>query len=143
MDTRDFYKIVVALDRKAKAAPVKKECGCGGNCKCNKSQVTESRNVLNLLASMPNNRGRDPFEMVYDALSGTAGREVENELQAKYEEIARDNGWHPDDDFEKIINTMIDDYYDSKSVDEEDETLDDSATQELAEIKSLTFRHEI
>ena len=49
MDTRDLYKIVVALDRKAKAAPVKKECGCGGNCKCNKSQVTESRNVLNLL----------------------------------------------------------------------------------------------
>lgn len=29
------------------------------------------------------------------------------------------------------------------SVDEEDETLDDSATQELAEIKSLTFGHEI
>ena len=50
----------------------------------------------------------DPFELVYNALSGDHGEEVRQKLQDMYDEVVIDNGFHPDDDFEKIIDRVID-----------------------------------
>ena len=50
----------------------------------------------------------DPFEYVYEGISGTHGVETMNILQDMYNDIAIDFRLHPDDDFERIIEIMVD-----------------------------------
>lgn len=50
----------------------------------------------------------DPFEYIYEGISGTHGVEVRDYLTAMYSDVSIDFRLHPDDDFEKIIDIMLD-----------------------------------
>jgi hypothetical protein len=79
----------------------------------------------------------DPFELVYDAISGNHGETIRAAMQEMYDDIVIDFGLHPDDDFEKVIDKMLD-YLDADSVMKEDEQLD-----ELSDIKRLAGQEEV
>jgi hypothetical protein len=79
----------------------------------------------------------DPFDLVYDAISGKHGETIRAAMQDMYDDIVIDFGLHPDDDFEKIIDKMLD-YLDADAVVKEDEQLD-----ELADIKRLSGQEEV
>jgi hypothetical protein len=53
-------------------------------------------------------KSNDPFEMIYGAISGDFGDEIRKEMQAMYDDVVSDSRYHPDDDFEKIIQVMVD-----------------------------------
>jgi len=50
----------------------------------------------------------DPFQVVYDGISGHFGEDARMKLQDIYDDVVIDHGFHPDDDFEKIIDIVID-----------------------------------
>lgn len=50
----------------------------------------------------------DPFEFVYEGISGTHGPLLMEYLTNMYSDVAIDYAKHPDDDFEDIISIMID-----------------------------------
>jgi hypothetical protein len=79
----------------------------------------------------------DPFELVYDAISGKHGESIRTAMQDMYDDIVIDFRLHPDDDFEPIIDKMLD-YLDADAVVKEDEQLD-----ELAAIKRLAGQEEV
>lgn len=68
-------------------------------------------------------RVNDPFGMIYDAISGDYGEEIRNEFQDMYDDIVNDSGYllHPDDDFEKIINAMVDQLVADEPLNEQDD----------------------
>ena len=82
----------------------------------------------------------DPFEMIYGAISGDYGEEIRNAFQEMYDEVVIDSQGrlHPDDDFETIISTIVDQYVDDGEVYETDEHL-----AELAAIKKLAGQEEV
>lgn len=49
----------------------------------------------------------DPFDFIYEGISGAHGVEAQKTLTEMYNDISIDCGLHPDDDFEKIIERMI------------------------------------
>jgi hypothetical protein len=49
----------------------------------------------------------DPFEYVYEGISGTHGVEIRDYLTDMYQQVSIDGRLHPDDDFEEIINYML------------------------------------
>lgn len=57
----------------------------------------------------------DPFDLVYDAISGKHGETIRAAMQEMYDDIVIDFRLHPDDDFEKVIDKMLD-YLDADSV---------------------------
>ena len=67
-------------------------------------------------------RSNDPFEMIYNAIAGDYGDEIRMAFQEMYDDVVNDSGYrlHPDDDFEKIINTIVDQLVDDMN--EEDST---------------------
>ena len=77
----------------------------------------------------------DPFELVYDAISGKHGEPIRTAMQDMYDDIVIDFRLHPDDDFEKIIDKMLD-YLDADSG--MNEQID-----ELADIKRLAGQDEV
>jgi hypothetical protein len=79
----------------------------------------------------------DPFELVYDAISGNYGETIRAAMQDMYDDVVIDFGLHPDDDFEKVIDKMLD-YLDADAVVKEDEQLD-----ELSDIKRLAGQEEV
>ena len=79
----------------------------------------------------------DPFDLVYDAISGKHGETIRAAMQEMYDDIVIDFRLHPDDDFEPIIDKMLD-YLDADAVVKEDEQLD-----ELADIKRLSGQEEV
>jgi hypothetical protein len=79
----------------------------------------------------------DPFDLVYDAISGKHGETIRAAMQEMYDDIVIDFRLHPDDDFEKVIDKMLD-YLDADSVVKEDEQLD-----ELSDIKRLSGQEEV
>jgi hypothetical protein len=76
----------------------------------------------------------DPFEMVYDAISGNYGESIRAAMQEMYDDVSIDHGLHPDDDFEKIIHIVVDQLVD----DSEDYKLD-----EISDIKRLSGQEEV
>ena len=80
-------------------------------------------------------RSTDPFEMIYNALSGDYGEDVRVAFQEMYDDIVIDSHGrlHPDDDFETIINTIVDQYVD------DGEGYEDDHLDELAAIKKLAL----
>jgi hypothetical protein len=65
-------------------------------------------------------------QLLYKALSkGSMGPEVQNYLQDMYDEVARDNGWHPDDDHDEIEQRMWDEINDEYGMGEGIPTTDD------------------
>jgi hypothetical protein len=77
----------------------------------------------------------DPFDLVYDAISGKHGEPIRAAMQDMYDDIVIDFRLHPDDDFEKIIDKMLD-YLDADSG--MNEQID-----ELADIKRLAGHEEV
>ena len=76
----------------------------------------------------------DPFELVYDAISGKYGEAIRVAMQDMYDDIVIDFRLHPDDDFEPIIDKMLD-YLDADSGMSEQ-------IDELADIKRLAHGEE-
>jgi hypothetical protein len=76
----------------------------------------------------------DPFEMIYNAISGDYGEEIRNAFQEMYDDVVNDSGYrlHPDDDFEKIIDTIVDQLVN-------DSRIDVVENDELALIKKLAL----
>jgi hypothetical protein len=79
----------------------------------------------------------DPFELVYDAISGKYGETIRAAMQEMYDDVVIDFRLHPDDDFEKIIDKMLD-YLDADAVVKESEQID-----ELSDIKRLSGQEEV
>jgi hypothetical protein len=50
----------------------------------------------------------DPYQFVYECLSGDHGDEAQTTMSNLYASISVDEGFHPDDDFEQIIERMLD-----------------------------------
>jgi hypothetical protein len=50
----------------------------------------------------------DPFDYVYDCISGNRGIAAMEAMNELYNDIAVDCRLHPDDDFEDIIGLMLD-----------------------------------
>jgi hypothetical protein len=77
-------------------------------------------------------KSNDPFEMIYNAISGDYGEEIRHTFQEMYDDVVIDSHGrlHPDDDFEPIINTIVDQLVD-----------DSSGYDELDEIKRLALGH--
>lgn len=78
----------------------------------------------------------DPFEMIYDAISGNYGDEIRNAMQEMYDDVVNDSGYrlHPDDDFEKIIEIVVDQLVDDS---------DDYKLDEISDIKRLAGQEEV
>jgi DNA-binding transcriptional MerR regulator len=74
--------------------------------------------------------------MIYDAISGNYGDEIRGAMQEMYDDVVNDSGYrlHPDDDFEKIIEIVVDQLVD----DSEDYKLD-----EISDIKRLAGQEEV
>ena len=51
----------------------------------------------------------DPFDYIYECISGNHGGELFEYVNELYTDVSIDHGLHPDDDFEEIINFMLDD----------------------------------
>lgn len=51
----------------------------------------------------------DPYDFLYECLSGAHGPDLMDMILEMYHDIAADYNLHPDDDFEKILDHMI--YY--------------------------------
>lgn len=97
--------------------------------KVNESKgLNESIDRSSLMANIL--KAVDPFETIYNILSGDFGEETRLVLQPMYDEIARDRFLHPDDDLEEIIYKMID------RIEQADETGNDD---DLLELKDLAF----
>jgi hypothetical protein len=60
--------------------------------------------VLDGIAKAP-----DPFDYIYEAIYGTHGDEIREFVDDLYQGVMIDHRLHPDDDFEEIINFMLDD----------------------------------
>ena len=50
----------------------------------------------------------DPFEYIYEGISGTHGVMIREYLADLYSQVVIDTRLHPDDDFETIIERMLD-----------------------------------
>lgn len=99
-----------------------------------KRDVPESAEDSDIFAKIV--KSDDPFQVIYDGISGHFGEVARIKLQDIYDDVALDHGDHPDDDFEEIIDRMIPRIHELHDI-----GLDYSASKkdELDEIKKLTF----
>ena len=99
-----------------------------------KRDVSESAEDSDIFAKVV--KSEDPFQVVYDGISGHFGEAARIKLQTIYDDVALDHGDHPDDDFEEIIDRMIPRIHELHDI-----GLDYSASKkdELDEIKKLAF----
>lgn len=51
----------------------------------------------------------DEFDYIYDCINGTHGKEIFEYVADIYNDVVIDHRLHPDDDFEQIINFILDD----------------------------------
>jgi hypothetical protein len=85
----------------------------------------------------------DPFQTVYDGISGHFGEEARKKLQAIYDDVVIDNHGilHPDDDFEKIIDIMLDHIEADYGEGGPQKPYYTASDDELNEIKRLALGH--
>ena len=50
----------------------------------------------------------DPFEFIYECISFSHGQELYDYIIDMYNHVVIDYDYHPDDDFESIINVILD-----------------------------------
>ena len=50
----------------------------------------------------------DPFDYIYECISGNHGKELFGIVNELYTDVSINHGLHPDDDFEDIINYVLD-----------------------------------
>ena len=51
----------------------------------------------------------DAFDYIYECISGNHGNDIREYVDAIYQCVSIDHRLHPDDDFEQIINYVLDD----------------------------------
>jgi len=66
--------------------------------------MNEQRILASGLANAP-----DAFDYIYECISGSHGEELRVYVADLYNDVASDTRLHPDDDFEDIINIILDD----------------------------------
>ena len=66
--------------------------------------MNEQRILASGLANAP-----DAFDYIYECISGSHGEELRAYAADLYHDVAIDTRLHPDDDFEGIINIILDD----------------------------------
>lgn len=66
--------------------------------------MIEQRILASGLANAP-----DAFDYIYECISGSHGEELRAYVADLYNDVAIDTRLHPDDDFEDIINIILDD----------------------------------
>lgn len=66
--------------------------------------MTEQRILASGLANAP-----DAFDYIYECISGSHGEELRLYVADLYNDVVIDTRLHPDDDFEDIINHLLDD----------------------------------
>lgn len=66
--------------------------------------MNEQRILASGLANAP-----DAFDYIYECISGSHGEELREYVADLYNDVAIDTRLHPDDDFEDIINIILDD----------------------------------
>ena len=66
--------------------------------------MNEQRLLASGLANAP-----DAFDYIYECISGSHGEELRLYVADLYQDVSIDTGLHPDDDFEDIINHLLDD----------------------------------
>ena len=66
--------------------------------------MIEQRILASGLANAP-----DAFDYIYECISGNHGLELAAYVADLYNDTMIETGLHPDDDFEEIINHMLDD----------------------------------
>ena len=69
-----------------------------------KNEMIERQILAAALANAP-----DAFDYIYECISGNHGNELWKYVNDLYNDVAIDTQLHPDDDFEEIINHMLDD----------------------------------
>ena len=67
-------------------------------------ELTEQQSLARGLANAP-----DAFDYIYECISGNHGDELWTYVCDLYQDVSIDNGLHPDDHFEEIINIILDD----------------------------------
>ena len=65
---------------------------------------TVEQQILDGIATAP-----DAFDYIYEAIYGTHGVEIREYVDDLYQGVMIDHRLHPDDDFEEIINYILDD----------------------------------
>jgi len=66
--------------------------------------MNEQRILASGLANAP-----DAFDYIYECISGSHGEELRLYVADLYNDVVIDTRLHPDDDFEDIINHLLDD----------------------------------
>ena len=66
--------------------------------------MIERQILATALANAP-----DAFDYIYECISGSHGEELRLYVADLYQDVSIDTGLHPDDDFEDIINHLLDD----------------------------------
>jgi len=66
--------------------------------------MNEQRILASGLANAP-----DAFDYIYECISGSHGEELRVYVADLYNAVVIDTRLHPDDDFEDIINHLLDD----------------------------------
>ena len=66
--------------------------------------MNEQRILASGLANAP-----DAFDYLYECISGSHGEELREYVADLYQSVSIDTRLHPDDDFEEIINHLLDD----------------------------------
>lgn len=79
----------------------------------NAMAAEDSENFMTKIANSD-----DGYELMDQGLDGQHGPEIQKKLQSMYDNVAVDNGYHPDDDFEKIHDRMIDNITDDYGTNE-------------------------
>ena len=66
--------------------------------------MNEQQILASGLANAP-----DAFDYIYECISGSHGNELREYVDDLYQSVSIDTRLHPDDDFEDIINRLLDD----------------------------------
>ena len=98
----------------------------GGKRVDNCVKVSESEDLENFMTKIANS---DDYDLLDQGLDGQHGPEIQKKLQSMYDDVAVDNGYHPDDDFEKIHDRMIDNITDDYGMGETDNVETDEKKQ--------------
>ena len=110
----DGYKKVPGKKRGEKGSCVKEEDDLEELFDQSLGQFAEGSMKDQLIQAMEKIAADDSGELLSDALRGKMGPDIQNYLQDMYDDVAVDNGWHPDDDHDEIEQRMhdhiIDDY---------------------------------
>jgi hypothetical protein len=81
--------------------------------------------------------------LLISAMNGKYGDKIEKAASDMYDEISRDSGYHPDDDFEKIYDKMMHQIEQNVGKGKEKDELDETESEEQMEFKVAESDEEV